>query len=149
MLALSYEGVALVPDDLWPYIYIIFVISLCAIAIGYWFIVHDEVKRRPIAKERIASLTKAVDGMADFARPEFKERLSVCDDLFQRKYYDRALKLADRALGEAEEINGITKQIEAEMGTTTLKMERARELGLNIDDDAIGLAQLMRDLGRR
>jgi uncharacterized protein Yka (UPF0111/DUF47 family) len=148
LFALSTVEAALISDELWPYIYVIFVISLCAIAIGYWFIVHDEVKRRPIARERIASLAKAVDEMADFARPEFKERLSVCEDLFQRKYYDRCLKLADKALGEAEELNGITKQLETEIITTTSKMQRAREVGLEIDEDGIGLAQLMRDLKR-
>ncbi len=149
MLALNYESTALISAELWPYIYAIFVISLCAIVIGYWFIVHDEAKRRPIAKERIASLSRTVEGMADFSRPVFMEKLSVCEDLFQRKYYDRSLKLADKALGEATKLIDITHQIEAELDSTTSRLEKARELGLEIDEDVIGLTQLKRDLKKR
>lgn len=149
MLIVSDGRAALFSADLWPYIYIIFVISLCAIVIGYWLIVRDEAKRRPIAKERIASLAKEVEGMAEYAKPAFLEKLAVCKDLFQRKYYDRSLKLADRALGEAKELNDIAHQVEAEMGSMTSKLRKARELGLEIDEDAIGLTQLKRDLKMR
>jgi len=146
MLIVSDGRAAVFSADLWPYIYIIFVISLCAIAIGYWLIVRDEAKRRPIAKERIASLAKEVEGMAEYARPAFMEKLAVCEDLFQRKYYDRSLKLADRALGEARELNDIAHQVEVEMGSMASRLQKARELGLEIDEDAIGLTQLKRDL---
>ncbi len=150
-LAASYWSMQLtsfVSDDLWPYIYVIFLVSLVAIVLGYWLILRGDKRAKPLAEERLQELRAISDRLPAPARAELLELVPHYEDLYRRTYYTRCLKYADIMLNRSKELLSMVEQARAEIRMSEDRLREARAMGLEINEDNLGLTDLRRDLER-
>jgi hypothetical protein len=145
---IAFSVVALaIANEYWVPIYAIFTVALLIIIVGYWMVLREDDKNKPVAKQKIAELRTATAILPEFARTELSGMVAESEALFGRKNYTRALRRAEAAMSEVSDVREVIDQTRASIAASQDKLHKARALGLEISEEAVGLAALTRELG--
>jgi hypothetical protein len=134
-------------EEEWIILYTIFTAALLIIIVGYWMGLRADDRNKPAAKQKIAELRAATAILPEFARIELSGEVAEAEALFGRKNYKRALRRAEGAMSEVSNLREVIDQTWASVAASQEKLTKAREVGLEISEEAVGLGALQRELG--